>query len=343
MANPSNLQKNPVAKSVSLFVLALIAATCWGPLAAQPAAAARPEKPVPGTRALAPNEMEAARATAPFTKAIHPVARFESDHVAAGISLRNRGGGVINLRGAEENGVPVKAFLYWDILDSKPASPTMSVSINGVDVVGNLIGQGADPCWGATNNFAYRAEVPLYLLYIGINGDYKVAGFPSSKGTGSDPWFTSGATPLAEGATLVIFYRAPTSRFHATYVYDTPIAAKMFSSAFHTVLGGFAAVGPNGAPAKFTLVGADGQSGGGLSASAGLSSETSWFQGVQIAGPGSQFDTDSDWNGQDTQPLNQLWDTRTHIVSATPGSTTAAVQYVSQGDCLVTVAFVLSF
>lgn len=340
---------NPRLTRSSGFALCWLAMAAWAPLVsaasqemAQAAAPGR-ERQIPGTRPMSAAEMQAARSATETGTAVRPADVLRGDHVAAGVSLRNRGGGEINLRGAAENGTALKALLYWDILNANPA-PSMTVSINGVAVTGKLIGRGQDPCWGAGANGAYKADVPLYLLYNGINGDYKVSGFPSSRGTGANSWETGGVQPMAEGATLVVVYRNPTpGAFSTTYLYEAPISGTMFTGNFGAVLSGFTA---SGGTAKFTAIGADGQVGGGLSASYSVTAETSFFQGNQIAGPSaappSWLDNDSDWNGHDGGPLNQLWDTRSHLVPIKNGSTDAAVRYVSQGDCLVTVAFVLS-
>lgn len=339
------------SRCVPLFAVVLLASASWTALPAQEPSQApearRIEVAAPGettgVHTLTPTELETARRIVRPPRPIQPAQVHPGDHVASGISLRNRGGGVINLRGAPANATPVKALLYWDVLVNTAAS-SMTVSINGVDVAGTKIGQGPGPCWGTQLNAAYQADVPLYLLYIGINGDYKIAGVPSSKGTGDSPWQSPASAPLAEGATLVVIYRQAGDAFTKTYVYEAPIAGTMFFTTFATTLGGFSPPAPL-TQAKFTLIGADGQIGGGLTAAYALTQEESFFGGQQIAGPGSTnswVDNDSDWNGQDGGPLNQLWDTRTHVVPIKPGSTSAPVQYVSQGDCLVTVAFVLS-
>jgi hypothetical protein len=339
-------------ETMSRFVKTLCFAFCFAlaggatlAVAQEPVAATAPaaERAVPGTRRMSAVEMETARTAASAGVAVKPSATFKGDHVAAGVSLRNRGGGEINLRGAAEGGVALKALLYWDILNPNPPA-SMTVSINGVAVSGQLIGQGPDPCWGAGANGAYQADVPLYLLYNGINGDYKVSGFPSNKGTGSNPWEFPGSQPMAEGATLVVIYRNPAANaFATTHIYEAPISGTMFSGNFSATLTGLNATG---SIAKFTSIGADGQVGGGLGALYSVTAETSFFQGAQIAGPSSApppgLDNDSDWNGHDGGPLNQLWDTRSHLVPIKSGSTSAPVRYVSQGDCLVTVAFVLS-
>ncbi|MCK4761750.1 MAG: hypothetical protein KAW12_06075 [Candidatus Aminicenantes bacterium] len=297
------------------------------------------QKKIPGFRAMSTKALEAVA----YNKTIKPREVLKGDHVACGVSLRNRGGGVINLRGAPEGAQAVKAYLYWDILANR-APRSARVSINGVSVQGKLIGQGPDPYWGRTHNFVYLAEVPLYLLYEGINGDYKVAGVAGSQGFGMNPWeYWSGAI-LAEGVSLVIVYLNQTNKNKVTYIYDQPVSSQMFCGAFGVNLVGFNA---HQQRAKFTMLGADGQVGGGLNAFYFCSSETSFFQGYQIAGPAEPnpqpyHDADSDWNGHDGEPLNQLWDTRTHIVRIKKNSTSAKVLYKSKGDCLVIVAFILT-
>lgn len=284
---------------------------------------------------------KATLAKAIFDKKVKPVERVKGDHIASGISLRNRGGGVINLRGAPEKSLAVKAYLYWDVLMDRQMRFN-SVSVNGVSVGAQLIGQGDSPCWPPAYNFVYRAEVPTHLLYNGINGDYKIAGISSGEGFGMSPW-DAATPPLAEGATLVVFFKSPDSTYQTTYIYEQPISGQMFAGqTFSATLTGF---NPAQQPtAKFTLVGADGQVGRGLNSSYPTTAETSFFQGTQIAGPpngGTSLNADSDWNGNDTQPLNQLWDTRTHIVPIKTGSTSAGVKYISHSDCLVVVAFFL--
>ena len=165
------------------------------------------------------------------------------------------------------------------------------------------------------------------------------------RGLGLPTTWQSAIPPLAEGATLVVFYTNPNSIYKITYIFENPVCGQMFAGAFAATLTGF-----NPAPtntAKFTLVGADGQIGAapsGLSSVYDITAETSFFQGTQIAGPpngGTSSNADSDWNGHDPEPLNQLWDTRTHIVPIKPNSTSAEVKYNSLGDCLVIVAFFL--
>ena len=153
------------------------------------------KREIPGTQ----SGPQAALAAVSVAEPVRPTEVIKGDHIAAGVALRNRGGGVINLRGAPPKATPIAAFLYWDILADQ-AERSAIVSVNGAPVEASVIGKGASPCWSPGANFAYRAKVPLNLLYIGINGDYKIAGIPSSEGFGMDPWQSSTGPIMAEGA-----------------------------------------------------------------------------------------------------------------------------------------------
>ena len=74
--------------------------------------------------------------------------------------------------------------------------------------------------------------------------------------------------------------------------------------------------------------------------------ETTYFNGIAIAGPGSL--TDSDWNGAGNKPLALMWDTSGHDVTTTMGfgAMNATIQVsapppFSVTDCLVPVCNVL--
>ena len=106
----------------------------------------------------------------------------------------------------------------------------------------------------------------------------------------------------------------------------------------------------NNSTLKHTRLGADGQPGFGLRHFAAASNERTRIGPiggpfVQVKGPGSAFNTETDWNGNDGRPLNLLWDTNTMRVPFTipNGSTNYEVRYqIFGGDCIVPVAHVLT-
>jgi len=237
---------------------------------------------------------------------VSPFQVIEGEHVANGVGLRNRGGGKINLRGIPINATLNKAYLYWCVLVKvNMPPPNSTVAINGVTINGTLVGTGASPLWPLMDrNYVYRADVPLYLLYIAGNGDYEISGVPSSQGYGMSPWENYSGDYLAEGATLVIFFRR-TGYNLVTYIYDAPISGIMFYNVFSANLLQFYATK---SWAKFTMIGADGQAGFDVGSWYACSREESYFGGIRIAGPlqdslSSPFqDADSDWNGHDGEP-----------------------------------------
>jgi hypothetical protein len=108
------------SRCLPLFAVVLLASASWTALPAQEPSkapeASRIEVAAPGettgVHTLTPTELETARRIVRPPPPIQPAQVHPGDHVASGISLRNRGGGVINLRGAPANATPVKALLY---------------------------------------------------------------------------------------------------------------------------------------------------------------------------------------------------------------------------------------
>ena len=266
------------------------------------------------------------------------------DHVANGVGLRNKGAGTIRLRGAPATASPVAAILYFGFICETSTCPDVvpvSLMAESTGAIAKLdgirIGSAPQPCWSGTTYGAYSVNVPLSLMSR-INDDYEVDGVPSSVKDGSDPWINPGSPPLAEGASLVVVYSDQSiSAPSVVYVND---GAMMFSSTVDIVN----PVSPPlfGTMRKLTSIGADGQVGfNSTFAEPGISGEKTFIGPTsdsltQIAGPGSTQDQDSDWNGNDGRPLNQLWDTSSHsFFNILPGgSTSYTVRYESLGDCI---------
>jgi hypothetical protein len=273
------------------------------------------------------------------------------DHAAAGTGTRNTGYGTIRLRSVPSGAVVVLAYLYWGTIVQGPQAPSTEPAVfAGTAITGSLIGTTNNPCWNSAGVFAsYRADVKT-LIQAGINGDYKVTGLPSATTNGRDPW--SGAAgnttlPLSEGASLLVVYShssVPTSaRF---YLYQTPslfYGTLILNHTLNPVL-------PSHTTLRHTRLGADGQTGFGQSPLAFASDERTFIGQTQssltqIRGYGvSTRNYASDWNGFDNQPMNQLWDTNTDKINGTipTGAGTYVIKYVSRGDCIVTVAHILS-
>jgi hypothetical protein len=273
------------------------------------------------------------------------------DHVANGVGTRNAGFGHIRLRGVPPGSVAVRAYLYWGTIQNAPPA-TQTVAFNGTPVKGRLIGTGPT-CWCGGVFAAYRASV-IAMITPGINNDYRVSQMPSAVTNGSDPWDGNCKLPLSQGASLVVLYANA----------SVPAAARVYineGTAFFAV-GGINTFNPLPVPVPFhtqlkhTRLGGDGQVGFSTFSNLPVTNERTfvgaWPFGfgplTHIKGPGSPFNGDSDWNGDDGVPLNQLWDTHTdrfNIDRSRPmipfGAPNYLVRYTANGDCIYAVAHVL--
>jgi hypothetical protein len=272
-----------------------------------------------------------------------------------GTGLRNQLRGGITINGVM--GAPVAALIYWAFITTgAPGAPQSSIRVKRlaptisatVTVPGVVVGGGPTPCWGGGGDTitVFRAGIPLGIA--NGSGNYMVELLPGSGSStaGQDPW-TFFATPSAEGASMVIFYPGPGT----TYVYDMGLSGMTFNANPGLTYG----LAVPGAPAPGGLslwdnIGADGQHTLGVPTSRtavmSMANETTTINGLPVAGPGSPYN-DSDWKGNDSNPIPSLWDTTGHeITAATPPGTALLTVTIGNGgllpfDCLTPVANIL--
>ena len=284
------------------------------------------------------------------------------DHAVAGVSTRNSGNGVIRLRGVPPNSQVVLALLVWgEINQPQIVYPVGFAPVcNSLTFQGFMYGTTQEPCWNPAGVYVgYIANVTP-AIPLGINGDYQVKGLNSFITNGRSPWkdgaipASGNQLPLSEGASLIVFYRNPSIPANAqVYLHLGP---QRFTGGFHTVTHTIAPIPAGLLTAKHSRIGADGQvarnSGalppfifdpsGGLRSLPPISDERTWINALQIKGDGAGANRDSDWNGDDGEPLNKLWDSHTDAfnsnILAAPNYN---VIYFSQGDCVVWAAHVL--
>jgi hypothetical protein len=241
--------------------------------------------------------------------------------------LRNRGRGSIGIVGVPAGATVANAYLYWSILGNAEQTAFSRGTFRGHGIVGTKVGSGAAPCWpGATTGFAYRANV---TSYVAGNGSYALTGFASSRTDGADPFTSTAAVPLAEGASLVVVYSKssyPLTRIVVANGYGMTSGGAMTKA----MPFGFTASNPVG-EIKTTFIGGDGQS---------AAEPFTRVNGVSFASP--------DWDGTDG-PLPQysqgnLWDTDTVSIGrqVRPGATSVALSVDGGPDCVSWVAQVMS-
>jgi hypothetical protein len=273
------------------------------------------------------------------------------DHAAAGAGTRNAGFGTIRLRGVPAGSRVVSAFLYWGDIG---VAPGLNACFNGNVIPPariQLVGSSRQPCWNPAGTFfAYRTDV-RHLLSPGVNGDYLVRCLRTSVANGTCPWTPPvTALPLSEGATLLVIYSHPSvPRTAQVILSHGPQFFALGNNDYTTLL---TLPIPPHTTVKHTRFGADGQVGVancGLSSILSITDERtslgpSPFALTQIKGPGSPFNGDSDWNGNDGQPQNKLWDTQTDVAPGgiiPAGVTQYTVRHTARGDCIVWVGHVL--
>jgi hypothetical protein len=134
--------------------------------------------------------------------AVGPTAAWtQGGYAADGVALRNRGSGAITIAGIPVGSTVKKAYLYWNILN--PSNPGGAMSFNGVSAPGTMFKAGGDPCWGGGTSWAFRADV---TTLVPGNGVFTVSGYPTGSTTGTNPWDTPSPNPMAEGASLLVFF-----------------------------------------------------------------------------------------------------------------------------------------
>jgi hypothetical protein len=261
-----------------------------------------------------------------------------------GAAMRNRSDASVNISGVI--GASQDAWVYWAVLVGGTPTKHQKIKVirrfplgtpSSVVVIGDLIATPGDPCWGSSRAAVYRAQVPTNIATG--NGLYQIEmnATETTVTDGSDPWAGGVAFPAAEGASLVVVGKGSSS----VYLYDffpTEIQGGAVLSYTLSVPGGMGTV------ATLDSFGADGQIGTSRQADPADSGEVAFVDGAQISGPGSPFDTDSDWNGNSGFPLPQLWDDIGHDISgiAQAGSTSLNVAVTSGVDCIIPIGNVLA-
>lgn len=282
---------------------------------------------------------------------------YNASLATAGVGLRNQRNGTVTISGV--TGPMQAAYVYWAVITSTTTIPTpvkgVTVSrqwpiVTGVPtskaVTGTLVGKGPSPCWGGAQILVYRAALPTTTVALG-NGVYKIQLKLNASGRtdGTDPWYSTTTYPLFEGAALVFVGTGSST----VQLFDQAVSGYYALSGqtfglttndeldYPLYLGNYVT-----GRAIWHNIGADGQVGGSYTANSSAT-ETTYVNGVQIAGPGAT-NADSDWNGAIAGPLPQLWDSTAHDVSgAAYNYYYLDVQFNTTSDCLTPVANVVEW
>ncbi|MEM7352624.1 MAG: hypothetical protein AAF657_17630 [Acidobacteriota bacterium] len=310
----------PWPLALFFFLLSMQPASCAG-AAPERAGAQRTQSPI-GMFVLAENTVEFAEVFAYDADALETACAQASplpagvrcielpgglDHVVAGTGLRNLGYGTIGLRGIPPGAVLVAAWIYWGVIQDVAIGPAPSLRLGGVLVPGELVGSTTDPCWvGAGDFHAYRASV-TELLQPMLNGDYSISHVPSAIVDGRSVWEEQAmdTPPLAEGASLVVVYsHAAVARTSRVYLSEGPATLISQLRVEHPMSLGL----PPMTELRQSRIGGGGQTTDGAESTAPFMTFLGNIDLVQIRGPGSELNPNSDWQGAAAGPFQQLWD-----------------------------------
>lgn len=241
---------------------------------------------------------------------------------AAGVGLRNRSEGTIDLSGVPEGATVTRAVLIWGILYSGPA-PSDVITLDGnqvsADVAATISGT---LCWGDDATVGYAADV---TDIVNGNGTYVVSDPPRGvTRVDDDP---NGVLPYTDGASLIVFYvgGGSSSQVLSDFTYNT--------NTEQPIVRNFDEIRSQGFDSTLIMAGPDGQSAGEV---------------ITVTGDGAITLVDT-FDGSDPQSgpsfsIGNLWDTDFYDVSSImpAGQTTLSVNSPSvTNDCIGVGATVL--
>lgn len=279
---------------------------------------------------------------ATVTITVQPSFSFSGvNHVANGVALRNRCSGTIPLRGIAPGSSLKSAFLYWNFMNgSAVGAATDTENFNGRALLGTKIADQPDLCWGTKGDHTYRAVIPALPV-----GDYNFGARTCNDNSGANPWTTGSKGPVIwDGASLVETYSNSTTTSGRVAIFDKLAGASNSNAGAHSFSVRMSTgTGPvlRGA-GLFTQIGADGQVGTSFSplVPGGQlgTDERDTFDNVLLTGPGGVY-PQSEWDGNNGQPLEQLWDTHTLDVDFNGTSINTDTTTVTF-DCIAAVAYI---
>jgi hypothetical protein len=260
---------------------------------------------------------------------------IQGDYVAAGVGMRNVGGGDISLS-IPAGASLYKAYLFWGIIWNQ-TPPASTGDLNSTTITGTLAGTAGSPCWGGSGINFYYADV----TGVAVSGVNTLDNFPSGL-TNNAPPQGNIVFPLLNGATLVLVYMHPLWDFNTVSIFTG--ATTFANQTVMNNVGSFTAWTAGNAAdqvAQHTYIMADGQ--------ARFAGGSTAFNMTATSGPGTGIKTADSFNGADgivtVDPNDGLWDTHTIDVSSffpNGAATTAEATAGALSDCISWGAHVIS-
>jgi hypothetical protein len=246
------------------------------------------------------------------------------DYAVAGVGVRGRGTGAINMAGVPADADVLGAYLYWETLGDG-----RSGTFRGNAIVGTALGTAGSPCWPQPTITVYRADV-LRFLPVDANGRFIANGSHVVTFPDSGDFSTA---PSTEGASLVVIYSDPGLAFRSVVIYDGAFTVNGTQPQFNLTVRGFGQSSSANPQSKMTHIVGDGQTGPGFS-------DRLLINGVIVGDPNDAF----------KGAQGPLWDNLTIDTSGLVGTNSSQITtavdntpFIQQGfDCLTWGAVVFS-
>ena len=266
------------------------------------------------------------------------------EHVANGVALRNSCSGTIALRGIPSGSILRSAFLYWNYMDASVVGASSDTEMfNGHNVTGTKVADQPDLCWNTRGDHSYRAAITP----VASGGNYTFTALNCRDRSGQNPWnpLLTGTSiePAWEGVSLVETYSNSSTGSDKVAIFDKLAGASSSNAGIHN----FTVKMNTGASifsgtGLFTQINADGQTGNsfGPLCQGGIlcTDERDEFNNFFLTGPGAVY-PQSDWDGSNSWPMPELWDTHTLETEFNGTATNTDTTNVTD-DCIAPVAYI---
>ena len=221
---------------------------------------------------------------------------------SAGVGWAGRSGNpqtqaTVDVEGIPQGATIVSAFAYWGVIGAEMTT----VTLDGTDLVGTLVGTTPDTCWNIGLNFMYRADVTALITG---NGPHVFTHFFSETDLVKD----------GQGASILVVYKDPSDSRHNFIAIRDGGVGYIGGSTVTQTIDGFT-LGAGFDAATVINVVADGQA---------------FPEDMTI--DGTAFGNGNPFGGAQ----GDFWDNRVDDVAATlaGGATSVATTVSSTNDCL---------
>lgn len=170
---------------------------------------------------------------------------LNGDYTSAGVGLRGRNTGVIDLEGIPSGARVIHAYLYWNYIDKQYEATEPHLVFNGENITGELVSQSRFIHWYRNMTRTFRADV---TDHVSGNGEYLLEGL------------TKNTNVYGQGASLIVIYEDLTEPKRTIIIQEGSHSLTTDVYELSTSMTGFVAADTgSGLDAKTTYIASDGE------------------------------------------------------------------------------------